>query len=337
MKQPSTPSPAFVIRPFDKTRDYEARAEILNLTLPEHPVTVEELEYWDGKQNPDPRYLNRHLVVEVRGRATDAGKVVAYFWYGHRPGSYHPRKLHFQLAVHPAFRRQGIGSAAYEEIVSGIETLDPLQLSTVAFENWVEGLSFLKRRGFEERMRFWDSYLDISNFSFPGQDEALARVAAHGFEIRTEAELSADPEFDRKLYEMFVEIVQDVPTPDKITPEPFERFVEVRRGSINRIPEGFFVAVDSNTGEYAGSTGLFRVNAADFLQTGLTGVRRAYRRKGLALALKLRSIQFARNAGASGIKTENESGNAGMLSINDELGYERQTVAIAFGKNMPGK
>lgn len=336
MNRPSA-SPTFVIRPFDKGRDYEARAAILNLTFPEHPVTVEELRHSDSKQNPDPRYLSRRYVLEIGGRSPDAGTIAAYFWYGHRPWSYHPRKLDFELAVHPEYRRRGIGTAAYEEIIGGIEELDPLQLSTGIFEHQSDGLSFLEHRGFEETMRFWASYLDVESFSFERRDEALSRVAANGIDILTEVELSADPEFERKLYEMYVEVVQDVPTPNKVTPEPFERFVEMRRDSINRIPEAFFVAVHTASGEYAGSTALWRVKAADFLQTGLTGVRRGYRRMGIALALKLRSIEFAQKGGFPEIKTDNESGNAGMLKINDMLGYERRAVGIDFRKNMQTK
>lgn len=326
--------PAITIRAFDDKRDYEARARIHNATYPDRQVTVEELANWDKSANPDPKYLNEHIVAELDIGAKGEGRVVALLWYGHWPGMYHPQKLYFGLEVHPEYRERGIGDALFEAMLSGIAPHDPIQVTIVAYENQPEGLAFLDRRGFRERMRFWESYLDVTQFDATPYAHVGRKMAAEGIEIRSEAELAEGEDFERRLYELLNEVVHDVPLPDRLTPEPFERFIETRRTSINRIPEAYFVAIDSSNGRFAGTSALWKSHAADFLKTGLTGVRREYRRKGIALALKLRGIEYARSIGAPGIKTDNESGNRPMLSINEMLGFERGTAEIDMCKKL---
>ncbi|MFP4185576.1 MAG: N-acetyltransferase family protein [Candidatus Natronoplasma sp.] len=61
------------------------------------------------------------------------------------------------------------------------------------------------------------------------------------------------------------------------------------------------------------------------LFTGLTGVRRKYRGKGIATAMKVKAIKTAEKKGFDKIKTMKETGNEGMLHINQRLGFEKKT------------
>ena len=72
----------------------------------------------------------------------------------------------------------------------------------------------------------------------------------------------------------------------------------------------------------------------DVLYTGFTGVRREYRGRGIAMALKLRAVDYAKSHGYREIRTWNSTLNAPMLGINVRLGFVKQPVWITFGKDL---
>jgi RimJ/RimL family protein N-acetyltransferase len=189
---------------------------------------------------------------------------------------------------------------------------------------------FLAERGFRETQRSWESRLDPAAFDPSPYGDAAAKPAAHGIEIRTLRELEADPQLAEKLHELYWVLDQDVPSPDPPTRTTLEQFHKEHFGSPNLLPDGYFIAVDGS--EYVGLSALWSSQGNGDLYTGLTGVRREYRRRGIALALKLRGIDYAKRQGAPVIKTWNEINNRAMLSINEALGFVKQPAWIEYVK-----
>jgi len=70
------------------------------------------------------------------------------------------------------------------------------------------------------------------------------------------------------------------------------------------------------------------------LVQGNTGVRREYRGRGIAVALKLKVIDFARRNGYEKMKTWNASNNAPMLAVNAKLGFKRGVGWITLEKDL---
>ncbi len=66
---------------------------------------------------------------------------------------------------------------------------------------------------------------------------------------------------------------------------------------------------------------------------GVTGVARAYRRRGIATVLKLRTIQFAQEVGARWIETENEENNP-MYQLNLKLGFRPIPAWLVYEKKL---
>lgn len=309
------------IRPFTDA-DYEAAVAITNANYPEYQDTVDEWRYGDAHRDPKCRFSR--WVGEVDSQ------VVAYGNYDQWSGMYHPRKFSIFAAVEPSFQGRGYGAALYDHIMAALEPLEPLLVRCQTREDMRRTVRFLVDRGFVEEMRSWESRLDVERFDFTPYADAEARPRSHGITFKTFRELASDPDRDRKLYELDELLMEDVPHSDTHTPISFEEFENRVIKNPNIMPDGFFVALHGD--DYVGMSNLWLSQASDDIYTGLTGVRRDYRRMGIALALKLRAIGFLKQRGTKLTKTWNESNNRPMLAINERLGFVKQPAWIAYRK-----
>jgi len=137
-----------------------------------------------------------------------------------------------------------------------------------------------------------------------------------------------------QVYALDMELGADVPNPEPFTPVEFTTWRHHTVDAPWFIPDAYFLAVVG--GQYAGVSTLWKPQTGDWLQQGLTGVRRAFRGRGIATALKVRTVEYARARQYRQIKTENEIHNATMIAINDRFGFQRQPVWITFLKNLEG-
>jgi GNAT superfamily N-acetyltransferase len=313
----------FHIREFTSS-DYAAIAEIGNAIYPDYRYSAEEIRYDD--EHFDKKYLFKRYVAELNGR------VVGYAEYNHMPHMFHPQKFWLYVGVHPDFQRKGIGRALYEKIESDLRALHAVRAFASAREDYPRSITFLQKNGFAETRRTWESRLPVRTFDFSQFAHYLEKFLAHGLTISTLAEeRQRDPNCLKKLHELYVVIMEDVPHPDRYTPVDFEHFLRYNVEHPDAIAEGYFIAKDDE--QYIGLSNLRRSqDEPKDLYQGLTGVRREYRGQGVAMALKLKTIEYAKTHGYEVIKTWNDSANVGMLTINNKLGFVRQPAWITFVK-----
>ncbi|MBC8102618.1 MAG: GNAT family N-acetyltransferase [Cytophagales bacterium] len=311
----------------DQDDDYAAAVAIRNVVTPDHPSTVQEMK--DGDRRRDPKCHYGRWLAEKEGVA------VGYGGYGQSAWAYHPQRFGINIAVLPDQEGRGIGGALHRHLLSALEQFRPTELHTSIREDWERGLRFVQDRGFSEEMREWESRLEVSTFDPSPWAEAREKPARHGILLHSYAELAADPERDRKLHALIVQTFADVPSTIPLTPPSLALYELQVLQHPNFLPDGLMIAVDEKSGAYVGSSEVTRRQTDRDLDTGLTGVLPDYRRKGIALALKLRVIDYAKSLGTPVIRTENATTNRAMLAINEAFGFEKQPVWIQFAHRTP--
>ena len=96
----------------------------------------------------------------------------------------------------------------------------------------------------------------------------------------------------------------------------------------NFLSAAYFVALANETP--IGLSVLTAASRPDWLDQRLTGVLPAYRRRGIALALKLRGLAYARAHGCRFIRTDSAVQNAAMRGLNRQLGFVEHTAWVFY-------
>jgi RimJ/RimL family protein N-acetyltransferase len=195
-------------------------------------------------------------------------------------------------------------------------------------------IDFVQKRGFSEKMRGWDLTIKPSQANFEDFEDSLSKTLRTGIEISTLAyERGTDPECYKKLNFLVHTTFRDAPMPDTPTDTSFEQWFAIEMMSPNLLPEGYSIAKDGN--RYVGLSAVWRTQKDPrCLYQGLTGVLREYRGRGIASALKLRVLDFAKQNSYEKIRTYNATGNNAMLRVNMRLGFIREVEWITFGKDL---
>ena len=316
------------IREFTDT-DYPRFTDISNRVYPDTLVSERELRYWDETWDKD-RYL-RYRVVRV----DDAGNVIGTGEAHHIPDQFHPDKYEIEIMVDPPARRRGHGGALYDHLQAMLMGRGAIAVRAWAKESEVDSHRFLTHRGFSEARREWQSRLDVNGFDPTPFAGAMERVASQGIEITN---LAAERETNENAltdaYELDQIISHDVPDIEPYTEVSFDVFRKNVIDAPYSIPEAFLIA--KHDGRYVGLAWMAgSEEEPDILYQGLTGVIREYRGKGIAMALKLATVECARRHGMREIRTWNDTMNRPMLRINEAMGFQKQPAEIVYLKDLP--
>ena len=168
-----------------------------------------------------------------------------------------------------------------------------------------------ERRGFVEERREKGVALDLTAIEPPPVEPPP------GVEIVTWADR---PELARGLFEVSVETSPDVPGYEDETHEPFEAWLAHEMQGPGDRPEATFVAV---AGDEAVGYAKFSLSSAAPTRAyhDLTAVKRDWRRRGIARALKSAQIGWAKANGFELLRTTNDERNTPMRRLNEQLGY----------------
>jgi GNAT superfamily N-acetyltransferase len=222
-----------------------------------------------------------------------------------------PKHGFLLLTVLEDGRRRGLGSALYATVSEWMRERGLDEVHASAMEDDEESLAWAARRGFREIERYPRLILDLSTIEEP------VVYAPPGVEILTWAD---HPDLARGMYEVAVEAYADVPGGDTEEMESFEDWLAHDMQSSGDRPEATFVAVAG--GEVVGYAKYFITEARPTVAFhDMTGVRRSWRGRGVARALKQAQIAWAKRAGYEVLETANEERNEPIRRLNADLGY----------------
>jgi GNAT superfamily N-acetyltransferase len=291
---------ARVIEVFPVASEAEERfsLEIYNAVWPHEAVTLDDLHSFK-------RATVECLDLLARLEGEPAGSAVATI----QPQR---RDLVYVLStVSVEHRRRGVGTRIYEVASWWARERGLDRIEVPVLDNDPESLAFAQKRGFVEERREKGVVLDLEGVEPPPVEPP------EGVEIVTWAER---PDTARGMYEVACEAYPDVPGFEEDEVEPFEDWLaHDMQGSGDR-PDATFVAV---AGDEVVGYAKFSITAARPTTAAhdLTAMKRAWRGRGIARALKATQIGWAKANGFEQLQTRNDERNAPIRRLNAEFGY----------------
>jgi mycothiol synthase len=288
------------LRPCETDSDYEAWLAVRRAVLPnERAPGLDEL-----RSSIKPGDLN--VLAELDGGLAGSGLV-------NRSDT---GNAHVAPRVLPGKRGRGVGTALLEHLTAHAVSQGYERAGSHVAGDDDRSIAFAQRFGFEELRREIQQVLEVG---------AAERREIDGVEF---VSLQEQPDLLEAAYPLAQEGYEDMPI------EGLDISLETWLLEGGTLPEGSFAALAD--GEIVGYAGLLRwADEPTKAEHGLTVVRRDWRRRGLASALKERQIEWAVANGIRRLVTYTQTGNESMQAVNARLGYVTTEVTVAFTRALP--
>ena len=213
-------------------------------------------------------------------------------------------------------RGSGVAGALYRELSLHLQALGKTMCDTSAWSDDEVALAFLRKRGFVEVERFEFVRLDLDGY------ERHEVEPPPGVAIVPLADRSG---FEREMFDVHREALADLPSTEDLTPEYDAFYVWEIAHPSRRLDLSFLALHDDRVIGYAT---LGAVPGSNDATNVMTAVKRDWRRRGVAAALKTVQLAAAKRAGFRGVVTISEVRNESMRQLNERLGYRAQAAQL---------
>ncbi len=306
---------------------YSALVAINQILQPEVRQSAEMLRTQDEEFSAENKLVR--ILAEVDNQ------IVAHGAYWHPFSSDEPSQ--FSLFVHPDHQNGEVPSLMHKHLIAKLSEAKPDVIVSEPTEDEAYRTQLLKDDGFELKMRFPRSQLDLKRVDATPNESADVHLKGQHIEIVTLTDvMQRDPNWKRHVWRMFTIIDQDVPYPDPQKSVPFEQYAKYYEGELFR-PNLWTIALDQTLEGEQQYVGMAVVNIMptrpDTVYAGITGVVPSHRRRKIATQLKLRSHQTTRSNGFDYIYTDNEENNP-MYQLNLQLGFEPLPAWVYYQKTL---
>jgi len=298
--------------------DYPYLVNLFNSLYPYYSYTIEDIKY--DYEIDRGKYKKYAYVAEINKEIVGLGEfsLMKYYQEG---------LFYIKVYVRPDKQKQGIGNSIYNFLLNELKKLNAKSLVTYILSEHKNGIDFAIKKGFNEVERYYELELNVNEANVNELEESLRNVTKEGIEI-----INLNEKIDYfKLYQLIIEILRDIPSPFKYTPLSFNEWKEDFLKNPYRINEAFFIAKYKDN--YIGLSSLSKENN-EIVNQGLTGIIKEYRNKGIAKALKLKIINYAKEKKYKIIRTWNSSVNIPILNLNKKIGFKIKREWITFLKEI---
>jgi mycothiol synthase len=288
------------LRPCETDSDLEAWLAVRRAVLPnERTASLDELK---GGIKPG----DLHVLAELDGELAGSGLV-------NRSDT---GNAHVAPRVLPDKRGRGVGAALLEHLAQHAAAEGYTRAGSHVAADDERSLAFARRFGFEELRRDVQQVLDVT-VREPREVQGVELVS-----------IEARPDLLEAAYPVAKEGYEDMPI------DGLDISSETWLAEEATLPAGSFAALAD--AEVVGYAGLLRWADDDTkAEHGLTVVRRDWRGRGVASALKERQIAWAAENGVRHLVTYTQTGNENMQAVNARLGYVTTDVTVAFTRSLP--
>jgi len=300
--------------------DVELAAAVVTRADPDHPVVASELlEKW---VNTEKGSAVRRFIVNEDGFEQGWISLV-------QPRDVGGGTTYLNLLI-PAEKKQLLPAAFEFGELQAREMGAPLLICKMR-EDREDAVEWLRRDGWtlERTERFWRLDLAANAARIRNLRSAVQpRLQETKAVITTGAELGGE-EVLARLHNVAIASAVDVPRSVEYIPEPYEDWV-VWMLSPAVLSDRIWVAMlDGQPVGYS-----YLAYRPSVVETGYTGVLREHRGKGFARGLKLETLVQALDLGVTSVDTDNDSENAPILHINEELGYQSIPGELEFHRKL---
>jgi GNAT superfamily N-acetyltransferase len=223
-----------------------------------------------------------------------------------------------EVRVVPEARGRGVGSDLLSELSAWAIGLDYDELMGPVKEVDDVSLAWAKRRGFDEVGRNSLLVLDLARISAPDV------VPPEDVVVVSWAER---PELARGMYDVALEAYPDVPGEGDAEVASYEDWLSMDMQGAGDRPEATFVALRGDEVVAYAKLSLSRARPTVAMHD-ITGVKRAWRGRGIAGVLKAAEIAWAKENGYERLETQNEERNEPIRRLNERYGYVVQPGSV---------
>ncbi|MEZ4870032.1 MAG: GNAT family N-acetyltransferase [Caldilineaceae bacterium] len=313
------------------------KVNIRSATPADYPTIVDV--GWRATADYGLTVADLHFGDQQRSVTTIAGKLVAVTAtqeiigaasYAQSAPAEDPNRFNIWLHVLPQHQGEGIGKRLYAQVLAALTPYKPCCLETGVRTDLPRAVRFLAEKGFVEVMRECEMQLDLATFDPVHFAADWQRMKALGIDLCTWHELIADPARNAKLYALHLH--QHTATQAQSTFPAFAEWQGTFWQNPQLHPDAFCVAVAGE--KFIGHSHALIGDATE-LSYGYTGVLPAYRDQGIARAMKVRVLQWAKAQGYTHVRSWSDSCNAAMLQVNLHLGFTVQPSILWMKNNLP--